>query len=309
MSWQKCGLIFNPDGSQGPWAEPTKGFLTPQPFLLNPETIRIYGGFRCKEGVSRIGFIDVSAKNPKEVLKVSQTPVLDIGTPGMFDDNGVILGDIIRVEDEIWMYYVGFQIPKHVKFMAFSGLAISRDNGETFQRFQKTPILDRTAEAPFLRAIHTILPEKTGYRCWYAVGDGWEMINNILYPRYYIQTTTSPDGKNFPEAVGKDCILPEGREYRIGRPKVSKQPNGHFDMRFTYDTLDKHYRAGYATSPDGIDWCRDDKKLGLDLGPESWDSESLCYPVVLDTDYAKYCFYSGNNMGSTGVGYAIWRGE
>ena len=51
-----------------------------------------------------------SSTDPQVIKGVSQQPVLDLGAPGMFDDNGVILGDVIEVsEDELRLYYVGFQ--------------------------------------------------------------------------------------------------------------------------------------------------------------------------------------------------------
>ena len=36
----------------------------------------------------------------------------------MFDDNGVILGYLIKVGNKIYMYYVGFQLVKKSKFLA-----------------------------------------------------------------------------------------------------------------------------------------------------------------------------------------------
>ncbi|XTO85935.1 hypothetical protein K4E85_03490 [Campylobacter coli] len=52
----------------------------------------------------------------------------------MFDDNGVILGDVLRIENKIYMYYVAFQLVEKAKFLAFSGLAISSDNRENFSK-------------------------------------------------------------------------------------------------------------------------------------------------------------------------------
>lgn len=34
--------------------------------------------------------MDVDANNPSRILEVSERPVLDIGTPGSFDENGVV---------------------------------------------------------------------------------------------------------------------------------------------------------------------------------------------------------------------------
>jgi len=301
MKWIKKGLIYNLDG-KSTWAKHT--VLTPTPFLISDEIIRIFASFRDDYGRGRIGFIDVNAANPKEIINVSSNPALDIGDPGTFDDNGLLLGDFVREENEIKMYYVGFQLVKNVKFLAYTGLAISKDNGTSFDRFQTTPIMDRCSNALYIRAIHTVLKENNIYKIWYAVGNGWEYIKGIPYPQYDIRYTESKDGIHFEDNVGIHCIGVEDNEYRIGRPRVKKS-NGGYEMRYTFDTKNKEYIAGYAISNNGIDWERKDNSAGLYKSKEGWDSEMLCYPVEIETKYGRYIFYSGNGMGLSGVGYAI----
>ncbi len=302
MKWEKKGLIYCPDGSID-WMN--NSVLTPEPFLLNEEVIRVYASFRDIEGVGRIGYLDLDAKNPKNILKISSKPVLDIGTPGCFDDNGIILGDVIRVKDKIYMYYVAFQKPQKVKFLAFSGLAVSSDNGETFQRIQKTPVLDRSDEGIFGRCIHTVIydDKEEKFKVWYAVIHDWTYINNIPYPTYYIKYIESSDGIRF-DSKGRTCVCCNPEEYRIGRPKVRLLNDGRFEMRYTFDTRKKEYRSGYAESVDNINWIRKDELAGLSTSPNGFDDEMACYPVIQETKYGTYMFYDGNGMGKTGFGYA-----
>jgi len=303
MAWLKRGMIYKPDGRTS-WARHT--VLTPTPFLLTEDVIRIYSGFRDEEGVSRIGYLDVAADNPAKVLAVSQAPVLDVGQPGMFDDNGMILGDVVRCGEEIRMYYVGFQIPAKAKFMAFSGLAVSHDGGESFSRYKKVPIMDRTDNALYIRAIHTVMQDEGVWKIWYSVGNGWEIINGCPYPQYDIRYTESRDGIHLDDPEGVLCVPVGPNEYRIGRPRVSKNSDGSYVMRYTYDTLDKQYKAGFAVSADGISWTRQDDQIGIDCSETGWDSEMICYPVAIAAKGRKYLFYSGNGMGFSGVGYAEW---
>ncbi len=302
MKWEKKGLIYCPDGTID-WMN--NSVLTPEPFLLNEETIRIYASFRDKTGIGRIGYLDLDAKNPKNIIKISSKPVLDIGAAGCFDDNGMLLGDVIRVNNKIYMYYVGFQIPSKAKFFAFSGLATSSDNGETFQRIQKSPILDRSEEGIFGRCIHTVIHDEKEniFKVWYAVIHNWTYINNIPYPTYYIKYIESPDGIHFP-SEGRTCIQCGPEEYRIGRPKVRQLNSSTMEMRYTYDTLSKEYKSGYAESKDNINWIRKDDLSGLSTSPNGFDNEMACYPVVIETKYGTYMFYDGNGMGKTGFGYA-----
>src|SRR5579885_2000128 len=134
MNWIKKGLIFCPN-SLSSWAKHSA--LTPTPYLLNDEVIRVYCSFRDHKGVGRIGYVDLRAEDPAQVIRVSDEPVLDIGMKGAFDDNGVILGDILEVGRSLHLYYVGFQLVERVKFLAFTGLAISKDGGNSFTRFSR----------------------------------------------------------------------------------------------------------------------------------------------------------------------------
>lgn len=303
MGWQKKGLIYCPDGSQV-WAK--QSFMTPTPLLLDRQRIRIYGGFRDEHGASRIGYVDVAADNPSRVLSVSKQPVIELGRPGMFDDNGMILGDVVPTDEGIRMYYVGFQLVKQAKFLAYSGVAISTDGGDSFKRYSKVPIMDRTDNALYIRAIHSVIYDRGIWKVWYSVGNGWQVIDGLPYPQYDIRYVESRDGLEVLDTKGVHCIGVGTNEYRIGRPRVRKLSNGTYEMRYTFDTLDKQYTAGYARSKDGVHWTRDDAALGIERSETGWDSEMVCYPTLLDVGDVQYMFYSGNGMGATGVGYAVW---
>jgi len=299
MRWIKKGFIFGPDGAM-PWAKDTA--LTPTPILLNEETIRVYAGFRDEWGVSRIGYVDVDSNSPNIVKKISAQPALDIGSNGMFDDNGVILGDVLRIDDSIRMYYVGFQLVSKVKFLAFSGLAISGDGGDTFKRYSSAPILDRSNDSLFIRAIHSVVEINGLFHIWYASGNGWELINGVPYPQYRIRHAVSKDGISI-EGEGNVCVDIEDLEYRIGRPRVFHL-NDQFFMHYTRGTTDGQYLAGLAESFDGVHWKRIDSDLGIGLSEAGWDAKHLCYPAVITSKGKTYMFYNGNDMGKAGFGYA-----
>ena len=304
IPWKKKGLVYSPP-NDGSWRD--NSALTPTPLLLDPETIRIFASFRDPTGVGRIGYIDLDAQNPSRIKKISPNPVLDIGSDGMFDDNGLILGDIVQRGGVLYMYYVGFQRVQKAKFLAFTGLAISEDRGESFQRYAATPILDRASEGPFIRAIHSVMYDDNKFKVWYATGRGWQEINGTKYPKYDICYTESDDGINFKD-TGVKCITvnTQNQEYRIGRPRVYKL-NGRYVMNFTYGTLDGKYLAGQAMSNDGICWVRNDKELGITPSQSGWDSLHLSYPAILTINEKMFMFYNGNHMGRDGFGFAVSR--
>lgn len=300
MNWRKLGLVFNQDGSV-PWRR--NSALTPTPILLNSQVIRVYAGFRDDEGVSRIGYVDVDSSDPTRIIEVSKSPVLDRGRDGCFDDNGVILGDVVRIKNGFRMYYVGFQLVKKAKFLAFTGLAESSDGGNTFHRVSEAPVLDRSIEGNMIRAVHTAIFENDVWKIWYAVGDDWLNIGGKPYPKYNIWYSESSDGVNFPQK-GILCVDVRGEEYRIGRPSVYRTPSGYM-MFYTKGTVSgEDYFPGVAYSSDGVNWERKDAMLGLTLGREGFDSQHLCYPRLVVVGDRTFCFYNGNNMGVEGFGVA-----
>lgn len=283
--------------------------MTPTPMMLNVDTIRIYGGIRDSIGISRIGWIDVDSENPSILKSVSAEPVLDIGKDGMFDDNGIILGDILRLSAmDLRMYYIGFQLVEKAKFLAFTGLAISIDGGSSFERYSNVPVIDRTSTHPYISALHSIAKTKNGYRAWISRGDGWQNIRETLYPKYDCWCVDSTDGIRFELDNARKIISPSSKEYRIGRPRASKLAEGDWILYATSDTFEKKYQTHFFTSTDGINFNRQVNKV-LPLGVAgSWDSEMICYPAYLKTPSGReYLFYNGNDMGRTGVGYAIRR--
>lgn len=299
MQWIKKGLLYAPDDRM-PWA--VHSALTPTPFLLNDEVIRVYAGFRDATGVSRIGYVDLDARAPSRILGVSAAPVIDIGLPGCFDDNGVILGDVIRHDGKVFMYYVGFQLVDQVKFLAFTGLAISTDGGTTFTKYANTPVMDRSDEGLYFRAIHSVMIEDGLWKCWYGVGSDWAIINGIQYPQYKTRYIESSDGVHFGRE-GSLCIDFEGDEYRIGRPRVRKVAD-HYEMYYTAGTLRGTYLPGYAASKDGVTWTRKDAEVGIAPSESGWDSKALSYTAPLTLGGKEYLFYNGNDMGKSGFGYA-----
>jgi len=189
-----------------------------------------------------------------------------------------------------------------VKFLAFTGVAESRDGGDTFQRLSEAPFLDRSDEGLCIRAIHAILPCPEGWRAWYSVGSTWAMINGKPFPCYHVMTQVSADGVTFRDS-GSVCIAGQSDEYRLGRPRVWQDAVG-YHMLFTYGTRGGAYLPGYAWSADGIAWQRDDSQVGIAPSADGWDSRMLCYLAPLRVGDRWLAAYNGNDAGYDGFGWA-----
>src|SRR5215831_13560313 len=101
MQWRKMGRVYVPDGRRA-WA--TKHAFPPTPFFLADGTLRLYVAFCDDNTVGRLGYVDVDPDNPARVLGISDEPLLDIGAPGAFDENGVVPTSIVRVENALYLY-------------------------------------------------------------------------------------------------------------------------------------------------------------------------------------------------------------
>jgi predicted GH43/DUF377 family glycosyl hydrolase len=258
--------------------------------------------FRDAAGVGRVGFVDVNGDNPSEVLAVSGDPVLDIGSPGAFDENGVVPCAVLEFDGKLRLYYAGYQLGQKVKFYAYSGLAISSDGGASFERFSLVPICDRTGDEMFFRAIHSIMLENGRWRIWYGGGSKFVTEGGKQLPFYNIRYTESEDGISLNRDY-RVCVDVRGDEYRVGRPNVI-QHGGLYKMFYSAGTPSTGYRLAYAESSDGIDWVRKDDKIGIDVSSSGWDAKMQAYPSVVFHKKRVYMFYNGNNYGEEGFGYA-----
>lgn len=301
MVWEKLGRVYVPDGSSD-WAV-SHAYL-PTAFMLDEETIRVYVAFLGRGRVGRVGFVDVAAADPRRVLAVSRMPALDIGEPGAFDDNGVSPTSVVASGGTLRLYYMGWQLGVRVPYLLFAGLAVSEDGGATFTRYSRTPVLDRAEGEHACRSAPTVLPTEGGWRMWYVGGSRWIDIGGKHVPTYNIRHAESADGISWSSPGIVVLDLADDDEYGLGRPFVRGSP-GDYQMWYSIRSRSKGYRLGYATSPDGLVWTRNDGSVGIDVSESGWDSEMICFACVQETKYGVYMFYNGNNHGETGFGAAV----
>lgn len=302
MPWHKEGLIFAPAGKLW-WA---KSYATiPTADIVSEDAIRIYFASLDENRYGRIGYIEVDARNPKKIIHETPEPVLDIGPLGSFDDSGVNPSCVCSVGEKKYLYYIGWQRCERVPYMLFTGLAISEDNGLTFRKYSRTPILDRTAEEPFCRSAPFVIHENGRFRMWYWSCLEWSAANGKPHYNNVIRYAESKDGIHW-DTHPHVCIKPDFvNEYAVGRPWVIRE-GPLYRMWYSIRSFDKLYVIGYAESKDGIEWARKDGDAGIEKSSgASWDSEMICYPCILGSGGRRYLFYNGNRHGSSGIGYAV----
>ena len=303
MNWVKLGLVWGPDGSA---SQCKTHAMVPTPFRLNKEIIRIYVTCLDERGVGRPWYVDVDAKNPINVLDVSPGHLLDIGAPGNFDDNGVVVTSIVRIDHNvIYMYFSGFELCSQIRYRIFSGLAISRDNGKSFTRFKTTPILDRSDGEEFFRSGLFVIRDNQLFKSWYVSGNKWINLNGKKMPAYNLRYLESRDGINWPNSGKITLALTEVDEHGFGRPWVHMRSSSDYQLFYSIRRKSlSAYRLGYADSTDGVNWMRKDKDVGLEVSPNDFDSQGIMYSSVITAYDQTYCFYNGDNFGELGFGLA-----
>lgn len=306
MVWRSRGLIYAPPYDES-WKHQFS--MIPTPHLRQNGDLRLFLGFCDPEMVGRVGYVDVRADDPSKVLSISEYPVLDIGVPGSFDDNGVVPISLVRAGNELRLYYIGFQLGVKVPYFMFCGLAVSTDDGDSFNRISKSPILDRNDVELYARCGCHVMWDEGIWRMWYvgSVKEGWSQIGNKSVPLYTVRHVRSEDGINWLPSIGTPCInFANSDEHGFGRPFVRKI-GSHYEMILSVRTYSRGYYLSQAWSKDGLVWERSNEVLTI-LRPEnsSWDNENSSYAHTYQHLDQQFLFYNGNGCGKSGVGFAEW---
>lgn len=299
MKWFKHGVVWKPDGSR-PWARSHAS--GPTPVMLDEDRLRVYVQCRDEHNVGRVGFVDLDPRDPRRVLAASDDPVLDVGQPGTFDDNGVFQASILKLPDgQLFMYYVGFELCHHVRYRLLTGLAVSDDGGESFQRFKATPILERSDRELHFRCGPFVLHEDGRFRMWYVAGSEWERIDGKAMPLYDIRYLESPDGRSWPDHGRVVMPVTQHNEHGFGRPYVIHDGDGYRMYYSIRKRCPAAYRLAFATSTDGLGWQRRDDEIGIEVSAADHENESVEYAAEFTHAGRTWLLYNGNDFGRTGL--------
>ncbi len=274
--------------------------------LEDDGTTRIYFTCRDENSRSHIAYVDVDFEDDFKILSISQEPVLAPGTPGLFDDSGVVMGQFQKINGKLYLYYLGWNLKVTVPWLNTIGLAIYNTKLKKFEKYSKAPIMDRSGVDPYSISYPSILFEEGKYKMWYGSNLSWgENPESMLHVIKYAE---SSDGINWNRTNHIAVNLEHKNEYALSKPWVIKE-NGVYKMWYSYrgnGSIDE-YRIGYAESLNGFDWIRKDDEVGIDVSPMGWDSQMISYPCVFDYKGERYMLYNGDGYGKTGFGIAKLR--
>jgi len=301
LKWSKHGLIYVADG-QSDWAQ--SHAYVPVPLILD-NVVRIFVAFLDKDKIGRIGCVDLDKNDLTKVVDVSAKPLLDVGKSGTFDEHGVTPLSIFDINGTPHLYYAGWQRGDEVRYTLFLGLAkYEHSQGGSFARLSSEPVLTANEQEKCVRSSAFALIDNGLYKMWYAGGSDWIKARDKLVPTYTLRYLESQDGINWKDS-SQVCMEPANDdEIGFSRPFIIKE-YGLFKMWYSVRTLSKGYRLGYAESANGLHWDRKDNEVGIDVSPDGWDSEMICFGSIIDINNQRYMIYNGNNYGQTGFGLAV----
>ena len=308
MEWVKKGLIYKPSGHE--WFSKSHAQLPVVDYLKRDNLFRVYYSTRDSQSRSRPLYIDLLADDPTVIVNVAESPILELGERGTFDDCGVMPSWIVNYDGKKYLYYIGWNIRNTISYHNSVGLAISEDDGRTFKKFSQGPLWDRDYKEPHYSGTSCVIIDAGVWKNWYLSCTEWRLVNGKPEPRYHIKYAESKDGINWIRdgVIAIDYLSNE--EAGIVRASVLKE-NGIFKMWYSYRNFDDYrtnransYRIGYAESIDGKAWERKDSEVGIERSISGWDSQMIEYPHVVKHKSKKIMFYNGNGFGESGFGYA-----
>lgn len=314
MKWIKSGKIFDPT-NHGLEDFDCDDFAQSPQALVFDNFVRIYFSTRKKDGdgmfLSVIRFVDYS-KDFKSILAYSKKEVVSLGDLGTFDEHGIFPFSPLSVDNDVIAYTCGWSRRKSVPVETSTGYVKSFDNGETFVRIGKGPILTNSVNEPFLVGDSFVKKFGNVYHMWYIFGKKWmnESIDEPtarIYKIAHAQSNNSIDWKK-DEAVQ---IISD----RLDENECQALPSvvffkGLYHMVFCYryatdfrNNPDRGYKLGYANSKDLITWTRNDEAIEFSSDTE-WDRDMVCYPNIFEMDNELFLLYNGNLFGKFGFGIA-----
>jgi hypothetical protein len=233
--------------------------------------------------------------------KDSLNPVLNVGSPGSWDEGGAYIPYVMFDGTRYTMWYGGAPSIGKQEF----GRATSLD-GRSWQKDSLNPVLRCGApgswDDSFLGSTSVIF-DGSMFRAWYTGGRG---VDGFPGTSVAIGYATSPDGVHWTKYAGNPVLVsgPPGSwdSHGVGSSWVLYD-SGHFHMWYTGNELDFFTGGltgiGYAISSDGMHWRKYPWNPIIVNGlPGSWEPQ-VTEPTVIREGPLFKMWYNGwtNQLG------------
>lgn len=309
LRWKRIGQVFDPTLSRHEtWMQ--EYAQCPTPFILDDDTVRVVISCRPRRDsslqyVAHPGYVDLDRKDLTRVVGISTSPLLPLGSRGMFDEFGIMPSSIVKQDNQMRLYYTGWTRMDSLPYTLAIGVARSVDGGRSFHRMGPGPSLNIGLHEPYFVTGPYVLPHGSGWQMWYLTCKRWIQVDGMPQPIYRVAHATSSDGLEWQHDGTEILSVNSTHECQDMFAPFYYEERWHAVFAFRDPLLDHgRYQLGYASSPDLCSWTRNDRAVGIERQPGAWDSEMMCYPQLIEIDGRWLMFYCGNKFGIGGFGIA-----
>lgn len=309
--WTKLGNVASPEEPGLPsWIN---DYIQAPNSIVHKDFVRVYFCTREQKDndgryVSRVAFFDTGFDGSFTEKKYSESPILNLGSLGEFDEFGTYPFSALKLGEKVIAAYGGWTRSEATPFDVSIGMATSDSQGINFQRIALGPILTKSLNEPFVISSPKLRFFNGKYYLFYIAGTKWIPTDSKPDPIYRIRCATSDNGIDWTK-LDRNIVSSILSDEAQASPDVIYF-GGVYHMFFCYRhgidfrDNDRGYRMGYAYSNDLLNWTRDDQRSDLTISEYGWDSESVSYPHVFEYMENIYMLYLGNGIGRTGIGIA-----
>ncbi len=291
---------------------------------MNPYAVRIGDQYRLyysggdAQGRQHICVATAPVGRPTQFER--HGAILDPGASGRFDARWCVLPLVYRFGARWHLYYSGHE-GTDLGLQSFPGIGLAiSDDGLHFERYSPDPVItgDQTTAFPHNRGVAgggTILADRQAdgtmrYRMYYTLAVGTKNRDVRIDQEKHCAVCHSTDGIHW---FDHRVILSPRRDVAnediaAAAPFVWREGPRYRMLYCGIGTRWGWYSISEAFSEDGYDWIRGrgDENLSLAPGaPDTWESQMVEYPCVIEEDGRLRLFYCGNGYGNTGIGTAV----
>jgi predicted GH43/DUF377 family glycosyl hydrolase/DNA-binding MarR family transcriptional regulator len=227
-------------------------------------------------------------------------PVLNFGSPGSLDDEGVYGPTVVYVDYEYRIWYTGNDGSSSQIFYATSDDGIHWDK-------RSEPVLTPSNEKYWeIKGVSdpSVLYDGETYYMWYAGDEG------NIHQIGYATSDNGIDWEKWPSnPVFRNDSPSTWDDGGVSQPSViydDGEPVNKYKMWYAaYDG--SNHRIGYSTSPDGTIWNTPRFVIvpALDTTHEtSWENDNVYEPSVILKGSTFHMWYGGDQNNTARIGYA-----
>jgi hypothetical protein len=335
QNWIKRGIILKPGfaGSQS-----SMFVSSPSVIRLENGRLRMYvwtadGIPPWLRGRHIILAAEANPANPFSWKVISKEPMVGPDPKGNIRDRGAGFPFVLPRSEEPWLMFYGTwggQWELKQELLNRIGLALSHDQGLTWQVVKEDMLPSGPTgsfDAGAIPSAGVLRDETGGYMMWYTAAEKYIPFGNVNQGILHIGMARSRDGVTWDKFDQPVLRAREGNadpyEACLARPAVLKLDGvyhmwfGVYDMapgsrpgkvRPNQDGTSRvgagSYRIEYARGTDGVNWTRFADQPIMSLTPGGFDSRSQTYAGIIDMGEQIWLFYTGDDLGGTGIGLA-----